>query len=63
MNHTSIKKTSQNLSVFLHIFFTKYPQTKSILPFLHIEIHCLLKNINSLRIDNPLYVLQGTAYY
>ena len=63
MNHTGIKKTPQNLSVFLHIFFTKFPQTKSILPFLHIELHCLLKNTNSLRISNCLQVLQGTAYY
>jgi hypothetical protein len=43
MNHTGIKKTPQNLSAFLHIFFTKFPQTKSILPFLHIELQFLLK--------------------
>ena len=43
MNHTGVKKTPQNLSAFLHIFFTKFPQTKSILPFLHIELYCLLK--------------------
>jgi hypothetical protein len=47
MNHTGVKKTPQNLSALLHIFFTKFPQTKSILPFLHIELYCLLKIQNS----------------